>query len=59
VEVIRTIASVGSWILGSGTVSTDTFDFPCQVKALMVSCMPAAAGVIHEYSARLWEPGTA
>src|SRR5687767_4166676 len=35
VDVIRTIASVGSWILGSGTVSTDTLDVPCQVSARM------------------------
>ncbi len=33
VEVIRTIASVGSWMVGSGTVSTDTFSVPCQVSA--------------------------
>jgi hypothetical protein len=35
VEVTRMTASVGSWIVGSGTVSTDTLDVPCQVKALM------------------------
>ena len=35
VEAIRTIASVGSWICGSGTVSTDTFCVPCHVSALM------------------------
>ena len=50
VEVIRTIASVGSWILGSGTVSTDTFAVPCQVKALMtaVACPSGAGALLHE-----------
>jgi hypothetical protein len=35
VEVIRTIASVGSWMTGSGTVSTDTLPVPCHVSARM------------------------
>ena len=35
VEVISTITSVGSWIVGSGTVSTRTSRRPCQVSALM------------------------
>src|SRR4051794_1950539 len=36
VDVTRTMASVGSWIFGSGTVSTDTLDVPCQVSARML-----------------------
>ncbi|GIF62026.1 hypothetical protein Ais01nite_00610 [Asanoa ishikariensis] len=35
VDVIRTIASVGSWIRGSSVVSTETFSVPCQVTAFM------------------------
>jgi hypothetical protein len=35
VEVIRTIASVGSWIRGSGTSSTLTERFPCHVSAFI------------------------
>src|SRR3954469_8543340 len=34
-EVIRTITSVGSWIAGSGTVSTLTSRFPCQATAFI------------------------
>src|SRR3954449_4502902 len=30
---MRTIASLGSWIVGSGTVSTRTSRLPCQVRA--------------------------
>jgi hypothetical protein len=37
VEVMRTIASVGSWIEGSGTSSTRTSRRPCQTSALMSS----------------------
>ena len=33
VDVMRTIASVGSSIVGSGTVSTRTSRLPCQVTA--------------------------
>ena len=36
VEVTRMIASVGCWIVGSGTVSTRTSRFPCQVSARTV-----------------------
>src|ERR671921_137705 len=32
---MRTIASVGSWIAGSGTLSTRTSRLPCQATALM------------------------
>ena len=39
-EVIRTIASVGSWITGSGTSSTLTVRFACQVKAFMRPPLP-------------------
>ena len=35
------IASVGSWIVGSGTVSTRTSWTPCQVNAFMSSRYPA------------------
>src|SRR5947209_5216867 len=34
-DVMRTITSVGSWIEGSGTVSTRTSRRPCQVSARM------------------------
>src|SRR3954452_195650 len=34
-EVISTITSVGSWMVGSGTVSTRTSARPCQVTARM------------------------
>ena len=34
-DVMRTITSVGSWMAGSGTVSTRTSRFPCQVSAFM------------------------
>ncbi|GGN31610.1 hypothetical protein GCM10010109_51960 [Actinoplanes campanulatus] len=40
VEVMRTTASVGSWIRGSGTVSTETLPVPCHVKARMVDACP-------------------
>jgi hypothetical protein len=40
VEVMRTIASVGSSILGSGTVSTRTSRLPCQVSAFIVVDYP-------------------
>ena len=33
--VIRITASVGSWMRGSGTSSTETVRLPCQVSALM------------------------
>jgi len=35
VEVILTIASVGSWIAGSGTLSTRTSRLPCHVSAFI------------------------
>ena len=55
VEVIRTIASVGSWIFGSGTVSTDTFAVPCQVRALISSCLPTEKPNIPWFDQR--DPG--
>jgi hypothetical protein len=33
VDVIRTMASVGSWIAGSSTVSTRTSRLPCHAMA--------------------------
>src|SRR3954454_23252489 len=41
-DVTRMIASVGAWMLGSGTVSTRTSRRPCQVTALMPRPYPAA-----------------
>jgi hypothetical protein len=35
VDVMRMTASVGSWIVGSGTFSTRTSRLPCQVTALI------------------------
>ena len=35
VEVISTMASVGSWMAGSATVSTRTSSIPCHVTARM------------------------
>ena len=35
-EVIRTIASLGAWMTGSGTVSTRTSLLPCHVTACML-----------------------
>ncbi|MEY9484877.1 hypothetical protein RKD26_000671 [Streptomyces calvus] len=46
VEVMRMIASVGSSIRGSGTFSTRTFRFPCQVSALISARSLRAAGVL-------------
>jgi hypothetical protein len=40
VDVIRTIASVGSSIFGSGTVSTRTSRLPCHVTARMQLTCP-------------------
>jgi hypothetical protein len=34
--VTRTIASAGSWILGSGTSSTETFPTSCQTTAFVI-----------------------
>ncbi len=39
VEVILTMASVGSWMVGSGTSSTRTSRLPCQVTAFMVNLL--------------------
>src|SRR4051794_16000244 len=44
-EVTRTIASVGSWIVGSGTSSTRTSRLPWNVTAFMRPHVPATAGV--------------
>ena len=40
VEVTRTIASVGSSIVGSGTSSTRTSRLPCQVTAFTAELVP-------------------
>lgn len=53
VDVIRTIASVGSWIFGSGTVSTDTLPAPCQVGARMADCAPSRFAVNHPFRGHL------
>ena len=39
VEVILTMASVGYWMVGSGTSSTRTSRLPCQVTAFMVKLL--------------------
>ena len=41
VDVTRMIASVGSWIVGSGTLSTRTSRLPCQVTAFTRPAYPA------------------
>ena len=43
-DVIRTIASVGSSIVGSGTVSTRTSRRPCHTAALIVTQLPRTSG---------------
>ena len=56
VEVILTIASVGSWMVGSGTSSTRTSRLPCQVTAFTVNLLvvePAARG--RSCSAATWD----
>src|ERR1700749_3639819 len=47
VEVISTITSVGSWMVGSGTVSTRTSRLPCHRSALIVFPLLARAGLGH------------
>jgi hypothetical protein len=52
---MRTIASVGSWMAGSGTLSTRTSRLPCQVTAFMCcrSCVvPADASRRRDRSVR-------
>jgi hypothetical protein len=44
VDVIRTIASVGSWMVGSGTVSTRTSRLPCHTAALTTVLLDFAGG---------------
>jgi len=39
--VTRMMASVGSWMVGSGTFSTRTSRFPCQVSAFTFDGYPA------------------
>src|SRR6478752_6880553 len=55
VEVIRTMASVGFSILGSGTSSTETFRLPCHVTAFIVviSRWWSAAGTLRLYAVYL------
>ena len=43
VEVTLTIASVGCWMVGSGTSSTRTSELPCQVSARIVLLLPRPA----------------
>src|ERR671926_121566 len=43
VDVTRMIASVPSWIDGSGTVSTRTSRLPCQATAFTVRAFPERA----------------
>ena len=45
VDVMRTIASVGSSMIGSGTVSTRTSRLPCQATAFM-SVAPRRSGLV-------------
>lgn len=44
VDVIRTIASVGSWMEGSGTSSTLTERRPCHVTAFTIDSPCVSAG---------------
>ena len=55
VEVIRTMASLGCSIRGSGTSSTDTLRLPCHVTALMValSWCWSSAGFLGLYAVYL------
>jgi hypothetical protein len=39
-DVISTITSVGSWMTGSGTVSTRTSRLACHVTAFMLTDYP-------------------
>ena len=39
VDVTLMTASVGSWMTGSGTVSTETERLPCHVSALIVALL--------------------
>ncbi|GAA0694087.1 hypothetical protein GCM10009536_27790 [Streptomyces thermocarboxydus] len=43
------IASVGSSIFGSGTVSTRTSRFPCQVSAFIAACSLRAGRCVTPY----------
>src|SRR5215210_3106580 len=56
VEVIRTIASVGSRIEGSGTVSTRTSRFPCHVSARIRRGFPSHAAANGSWLIRVREP---
>jgi hypothetical protein len=42
VVVTRMTASVGSWMIGSGTSSTRTSRLPCQVTACIWSTVPSS-----------------
>jgi hypothetical protein len=52
VVVTRMMASVGSWITGSGTVSTRTLRLPCHVTALIdgLSCRWCPPAVVASVS---------
>ena len=45
VLVIRTMASVGSWMVGSGTESTLTRRFACQVTAFMCALSASLSSI--------------
>ncbi len=53
VEVMRTIASVGSWMVGSGTLSTRTSRLPCQVTAFIASGLPASRQAVSLFACQL------
>src|SRR3954468_11170247 len=52
VVVTRTIASVGSWIFGSGTSSTRTSRLPCHVNAFMCLAASRLGGSLSPYPRR-------
>ncbi|GII21835.1 hypothetical protein Pme01_14320 [Planosporangium mesophilum] len=47
VDVTLMMASSGSWIAGSGTVSTRTSRFPCQVTAFIAASFRSGGGGDH------------
>src|SRR3954453_2701889 len=51
-EVMRTTASVGSWIFGSGTSSTRTSRLPCHVNAFMCLAASRLGGSLSPYPRR-------
>ena len=52
VDVMRTIASVGASMLGSGTVSTRTSRLPCQATAFMGGLLEVRVQVARAYPTR-------